>query len=63
MGIPVGDPSKFWSNREREQVEEKLRIRREQDADLLRRAEIRKENIEKFLGPGAVADSKKSSDP
>ena len=63
MGIPVGDPSKFWSNREREQVEEKLRIRREQDADLLRRAEIRKENIEKILGPGAVADSRKSSDP
>ena len=59
----IEDESKFWEIRERKEVDEKVRLRRELDADLLRRAEIRKENVEKFFGPGAVADSRNSTDP
>ena len=62
LGV-IEDEGKFWEVRQRAEVEEKLRLRRELDADLLRRAEIRKQNVEKFLGPEAVADSRNSSDP
>ena len=59
----IEDEGKFWEVRQRVDVEEKLRLRSERDAELLRWAEIRKQNVEKFLGPEAVADSSNSSDP